>query len=92
MNKTLIIIALGIVCIFLTISLFEQVSSNSYRYDIIHSGSGISFLLDKKTGLIWKGESCKGSVSDCFSLIEYRGRVVPIGEQEKRNKNPKLIL
>ena len=57
------------------------------RYTIKHN-DGLTLLLDKKTGLVWRNvwNNNKDKIPSEWDLMDYSGSVVPEGEQEARNK------
>ena len=57
------------------------------RYTIKHN-DGLTLLLDKKTGLVWRNvwNNKKDRIPSKWELMDYLGSVVPEGEQEARNK------
>jgi hypothetical protein len=69
------------------------INANQDRYEIKHNG-GLTLLLDKKTGLVWRNvyNNNKERIPSDWDLMDYLGSVVPEGEQEARNKRIENIF
>lgn len=49
-----------------------------YKYEL-HNYSGVPILLDRENGLIWKYEN------NSMQYMNYKGAIVPDGEQKRRD-------
>lgn len=69
------------------------INADKDRYEIKHNG-GLTLLLDKKTGLVWRNvyNNNKDRIPSNWDLMDYLGSVVPEGEQDARNKRIENIF
>lgn len=69
------------------------INADKDRYEIKHNG-GLTLLLDKKTGLVWRNvyNNNKDRIPSDWDLMDYLGSVVPEGEQDARNKRIENIF
>ena len=61
------------------------INADKDRYEIKHNG-GLTLLLDKKTGLVWRNvyNNNKDRIPSNWDSMDYLGSVVPEGEQKAR--------
>ena len=87
-----IIIVVSIIVSFFIISCFYKDKNKEYKYSI-HSSDGLTILIDKENGLTWRNCFCDNNekIPHCWALMEYRGAVVPDGDEERRANEFKMI-
>lgn len=71
----------------------EASKQKEYKYQIV-SSNGITFLLDKENGNVWRNtvSDNKQRIPNNWELMTYSGRTVPEGEEERKQIDFERLL
>lgn len=85
-----------IIALIISVTLYlcvETSKQKEYKYQIV-SSNGITFLLDKENGNVWRNtvSDNKQRIPNNWELMTYSERTVPEGEEERKQIDFERLL